>query len=175
MKDHHTSQQLHAMLADTNTTRDCHDKQPHRRYIPKIFKDLWNVFGSADDILVLGYDAHGKDHDDALQRVLQKCRQVNLKISRENDISNANQSHFWWGHILAWCEIWPTKVKRTNGDAPSKTRKKFYAFFGIINFLSIISPSIADICESLRQLILSKSECTCNTTSRSYLTRQNQL
>ena len=70
MKDHHTSQHLHANLADTDT-RDCHLEQSHmedmfQRKIDEIFKDLLNVFGIADDILVVGYDADGKDHDDTL-------------------------------------------------------------------------------------------------------------
>ena len=47
--------------------------------IYKIFKDLPNVFGIADDILVVGYEADGKDHDKILQRVLKMCRQVNQK------------------------------------------------------------------------------------------------
>ena len=41
-----------------------------RRYVStkldKIFKDLPNAFTIADDILVLGYDSDGKDHDDTL-------------------------------------------------------------------------------------------------------------
>ena len=39
-----------------------------QRKIDKIFKDLPNVFGIIDNILVLGYDGDGKDHDDTLQR-----------------------------------------------------------------------------------------------------------
>ena len=31
--------------------------------IDEIFKDLPNAFGIADDILVVGYNADGKDHD----------------------------------------------------------------------------------------------------------------
>ena len=38
-----------------------------QRKIYEIFKDLPNVFGIADDILVVGYDIGGKDHDDTLQ------------------------------------------------------------------------------------------------------------
>ena len=34
-----------------------------QRKIDKISKDLPNVFNIADDILVEGYDSHGKDHD----------------------------------------------------------------------------------------------------------------
>ena len=42
--------------------------------IDKLFKDLPNVFGTADDILVVGYDDDGKDHDEIIQKVLQICR-----------------------------------------------------------------------------------------------------
>ena len=38
-----------------------------QRKIDEIFKDLLNVFGIADDILVIGYERDGKDHDDILQ------------------------------------------------------------------------------------------------------------
>ena len=34
--------------------------------IDKTFKDLPNVFGIVDDILVIGYESDGKDHDDTL-------------------------------------------------------------------------------------------------------------
>ena len=37
-----------------------------QRKIGEIFKDLPSVFGIADDILVVGYDVDGKDHDDTL-------------------------------------------------------------------------------------------------------------
>ena len=33
-----------------------------QRKIDKIFKELPNAFGTADDILVVGYEADGKDH-----------------------------------------------------------------------------------------------------------------
>ena len=42
-----------------------------------------NVFGIADDILVAGYKADGKDHDKTVQRVLQRCRQVNLQLNKD--------------------------------------------------------------------------------------------
>ena len=54
-----------------------------KRNIDKIFKDLPNVFGITDYILVVGYDRDGKDHDATLQRVLHICRQVNLKLNKD--------------------------------------------------------------------------------------------
>ena len=37
-----------------------------QRKIDKIFKDLPNVSGIMDDILVVGYEVDGKDHDETL-------------------------------------------------------------------------------------------------------------
>ena len=31
--------------------------------IDEIFKDLMDVFGIAEDILIVGYDTNGRDHD----------------------------------------------------------------------------------------------------------------
>ena len=86
MRDFHTSQHLHANLPDTDIrllfgatpTGDMFQSK-----IDEIFKNLPNVFGIANDILVVGYDSDGKDHDDTLQRVLQICRQVNLKVNKD--------------------------------------------------------------------------------------------
>ena len=44
----------------------------------KYYKDMPNVFGIAADILSAGYEADGRDHDETVQRVLQRSRQVNL-------------------------------------------------------------------------------------------------
>ena len=41
-----------------------------QRKIDEIFKDLCDVFGIADDILVVGYKADGKDHEKTVWRVL---------------------------------------------------------------------------------------------------------
>ena len=42
--------------------------------IGKIFKELSNVFGIAEVILVVGYDQDGADLDTTLSRVLNICR-----------------------------------------------------------------------------------------------------
>ena len=40
--------------------------------IDKTFKDLINVFGIADNILNVGYDADGWDHDRTLKQVISR-------------------------------------------------------------------------------------------------------
>ena len=52
--------------------------------INKIFNDMPNIFGIADDILVIGYDEDGKDHDEAVYNVLRQCKEVNLKLNKDN-------------------------------------------------------------------------------------------
>ena len=47
------------------------------------FNDMLNVLGIVDDILVVGYDDSGRDHDEIVQKVLQRCREVNLKLNKD--------------------------------------------------------------------------------------------
>ena len=64
------------------TFRSSTSSNMFQRKIDEIFKDFPNVFGTADDILVVGYEADGKDHDETVQKMLQRCRQVNLKLNK---------------------------------------------------------------------------------------------
>ena len=51
--------------------------------IDEIFNNMPNVFGIADDILVIGYNKDGVDHDKAIHKVLKWCQDVNLKLNKE--------------------------------------------------------------------------------------------
>ena len=63
--------------------------------IDEIFNYMPNVFGIADDILVIGYDKDGADHDEAVYKVLKQCQDVNLKLNKENVISGVHQYHYF--------------------------------------------------------------------------------
>ena len=54
-----------------------------QRKIDEIFNDMPNVFGITDDILVVGYEDDGRDHDEAVQKVLQRCRKDKLKLNKD--------------------------------------------------------------------------------------------
>ena len=47
------------------------------------FNNMPNIFGIADDILVIGYEKDGKDHDEAMYNVLRQCKEVNLKLNKD--------------------------------------------------------------------------------------------
>ena len=45
-----------------------------------------NVFVIADDILIAGFDEHGREHDEMLEKVLWICRQLNLKLCKDKSL-----------------------------------------------------------------------------------------
>ena len=51
--------------------------------IDEIFNDMPNVFGIMDDILVIGYNEDGADHDGTVHKVLRWCGEVNLKLNKD--------------------------------------------------------------------------------------------
>ena len=51
--------------------------------IDEIFHNMPNVFRIADDILVIGYDNGGKDHNEAVYSVLKQCWDVSLKLNKD--------------------------------------------------------------------------------------------
>ena len=95
-----------------------------QRKIGEIFKDLHNVFGIVANILVVGYDRDGKDHNNTLQRVLHRCRQVSLKL-------NKDKCHFRCTQVLFFGEIisrngvkpGPQKLKAMTEIPPQRKQK----------------------------------------------------
>ena len=51
--------------------------------IDEIFSDMPNIFGIVDDMLVIGYDKDGADHDATVHKVLRHCEEVNLKLNKD--------------------------------------------------------------------------------------------
>ena len=51
--------------------------------IDEIFNDMPNVFGIADNILVIGYDKNRADHNEAVYSVLRWSQDVDLKLNKE--------------------------------------------------------------------------------------------
>ena len=58
-----------------------------QKMIDELFNDLPNAFGIADDILIAGFDADGRDHVARLEQALWRCRKANKE-----------KCLFWWTH-----------------------------------------------------------------------------
>ena len=49
----------------------------------ELFSSMLNVSGIADDLLIAGFDEYSRSHNEMLEKVLQICRQVNLKLNKD--------------------------------------------------------------------------------------------
>ena len=67
-------------------------------------KDLPNVFGIADDILIVEYDAHDRDHDRPLETFNADIPSKNIKL-------NKNKFHFICTKIQSIWEVIPRGVQ----------------------------------------------------------------
>ena len=126
--------------------------------IDEIFTDIPNVFGIADDILVIGYDEDGTDHDKAAYNVLRQCKEVNLKLNKDKCHFRCTSIPFF-GKVVSRKGIQPDLQKNkalTDMPAP-KNKRELQAFLGIINYLGKFSPGMVEICEPLQKLTSSKA------------------
>ena len=97
--------------------------------IDETLKELPNLFGIADDILVIGYKADRKDHDETLQRVLQVCRPSDFEIKQRQVSFQVYINPILWGsHIVAWSKTRPTEAQGTYGNATPQNKKELPSF-----------------------------------------------
>ena len=123
-----------------------------------IFNDMPNVFGIADNILVIGYDKDGTDHNEAVYKVLRWYQDVNLKL-------NKDKCHFRCTSIPFFSEVVSRegiqldlqKIRTLTEMLAPKNKKELQAFLGIINYLSKFSPDMSEVCKPLRKLTSSKA------------------
>ena len=117
-----------------------------------------NVFGIADNILEIGYDKNGTDHDEAVYKVLRWCQDVNLKL-------NKDKCQFRCTSILFFSKVAsregiqpdPQKIRALTKMPAPQNKKELQAFLGIINYLSKFSPDMSEVCKPLRKLMSSKA------------------
>ena len=69
-----------------------------QRAIDTTFQDIPNVFGIADDLIVVGFSEDGHDHDQALHAVLQHARDKGPRLNPDNRRVRAREIPFFWAH-----------------------------------------------------------------------------
>ena len=119
--------------------------------INEIFDDMPNVFRIADDILVIGYDKDGADHDKAVYNVLQWCQDVNLKLNKDKCHFRCTSIPFF-GEVVSREGIQPDlqkKIRALTEMLAPKNKRELQALLGIINYLRKFSSSTAEVCKPL--------------------------
>ena len=130
----------------------------------EIFSDMPNVFGFMDDILVIGYDKNGADHDAEVHMVLCICEEINLQLNKEKCHFRCTAIPFFGNVILGkGVQLDPQKTKALTDIPVPNNKKELQDFLGIINYLGKFSPGTADVCGPLHKLTSSKVTWTCNT------------
>ena len=72
------------------------------------------IFGITADILVLGYEDNGRDHDKMMQKVLQRFREVNLKLNKDKCHFRCTSIPFFRGDIAKLSTSSPTENQNLN-------------------------------------------------------------
>ena len=119
--------------------------------INEIFNDMPNIFGIADNSLVMGYDEDGTDHNEAVYNVLRHYKEVNLKLNKDKCHFRCTSIPFF-GKVVSRKGIQPDPqniIVLTDMPAP-KNKRELQAFLGIINYLGIFSPGMAEVCKPFK-------------------------
>ncbi len=112
----------------------------------------------ADDILVVGCgdtdQQAEKDHDLKLQALLERCREVKLRLSLKKLQFKVAEVKFH-GHILSSTGLKPDPEKvRAIMDMPNPTDTKgVQRLIGFANYLAKFMPHLSSVCEPLRRLL----------------------
>ena len=85
----------------------------------------------ADDILIAGFDKHGRDHNTIMEEILWICKQSNLKLNKGKYLYRCTSIPFF-GEIISWQGVGPNPSKfQALIDMPLlKKRKTFNHSWG---------------------------------------------
>ena len=128
-----------------------------QRKLDQNLEGLNGIYKIADDILFTGrgasIDEAVKDHDANLLKLLDRCRERNLKLNREKLQLKCSETPFI-GHVLTPEGVKPDprkvdailKMERPNDVAAVRR------LVGLVNYLSKFLSKLSELCEPLRRL-----------------------
>ena len=101
--------------------------------IDEIFNDMPNIFGIVDDILVIGYNNAGTYHDEMVCKVVQRCREVNLRLNKEKCHFRCTSIPFF-GEVISRRRVQPNpqKIKALIDMPPPKKKRELQASWALL-------------------------------------------
>ncbi len=130
----------------------------YQRKQHELLAGLKGIEPIADDILIVGCgdtdQQAEKDHNLKLQALLERCREVKLRLSLKKLQFKVAEVKFH-GHILSSTGLKPDPEKvRAIMDMPNPTDTKgVQRLIGFANYLAKFMPHLSSVCEPLRRLL----------------------
>ena len=123
------------------------------------FEDIDGADAIVDDILIWGKDV--TEHNKRLEQVLQRVRDINLKLNTEKSIVQTDEVTYI-GHILSSKGIKPdpSKVQAITEMKSPQDKKELQRVMGMINYLGKFIPNLSNVTQPLRALLLKKRHGT---------------
>lgn len=130
-----------------------------QRKIDEVLLGLKNLENIADDILVVGYKEDGSDHDEAVEALLKRAREYNLKFGPEKCKLRVTAVPFF-GEMASRKGIKPDpkKLEGISKMRIPKDKIQLQSFLGCLNFMSKFSPELSVLVKPLRQLTSANAE-----------------
>ena len=128
-----------------------------QRKLDQNLEGLDGVYKVADGILITGRGASMneavKDHDANLLKLLDRCRERNLKLNREKLQLKCSETPFI-GHVLTpeGVKPDPSKVEAILKMERPKDVAAVRRLVGLVNYLSKFLSKLSELCEPLRRL-----------------------
>ena len=124
-----------------------------QKKLDSIYIGLPGVTGNADDMII--YGTTEDEYDQNLLRFLQVTKDKGLRLSKDKIQFKKTEVSFF-GHRWSKDGLSPDPKKIQsiiNMDFP-EDKETMHSFLGMVNFLNHYSPWLAELCTSLRSLIL---------------------
>ena len=147
--------------------------------IDEIFRCLPNVFGIADDTLIVWYDVKGRDHNMALRWVMQIYRQENVnlnkKFNKNKHYFGCTTPHFWTYFLQKWSSCRPKNQHKLIKMLPITNKKELQSFLDIIYYLEKFLPVTVEVCKPFGKLTSTKSAWMWTAHTNTCMTEQRLL
>ncbi len=124
----------------------------YHRTIHQLFEDIKGVDTSMDDVIIWG--ENNEQHDQRLRLVLDKCREVGLKLNRAKCELKVPELTFLGDRVTKeGLKPDPLKVKAIIDLEKPTEKKELQRFMGMVNYLGRYIPDLSTISAPLRQLL----------------------
>ncbi|CAM1319115.1 Uncharacterised protein g7110 [Pycnogonum litorale] len=144
-----------------------------QRKLDEVYKDIQNVIGIVDDIVICGRTP--EEHDKAFLQMLEATKRNNISLNSEK-IQFKMPSVEFYGHTFGADGVQPSqsKIEAMKSIKTPTNIKEFQTILGMFTYLNRYSTKIADLTAPLRELVKKNVHFKCEPHNTEALERVKQ-